>query len=63
MLTITVNGSERKLNIGCRTCVSLDVLMTILESKDQQVTLNGKRIRSLEFAKTTVGGGDTLGLD
>jgi len=61
MLTITVNGSERKLNIGCKTFVNLDVLLKILETDKQQVTLNGKTIRRDEFDKTTVTGGDTLG--
>ena len=61
MLTITVNGSERKLNIGCKTFVNLDVLLEILETDKQQVTLNGKTIRSDEFDKTTITGGDTLG--
>jgi hypothetical protein len=63
MLTITVNESEKKLNIGCRTFVSLDVLLKILEADDQRVTLNGDTIRSHEFGKTTVKGGDTLGLE
>jgi len=61
MLTITVNGSEKKLNIGCKTFVNLDVLLKILETDKQQVTLNGKTIRRDEFDKTTVTGGDTLG--
>ena len=61
MLTVTVNGSERKLNIGCRTFINIDVLLKILETDKQQVTLNGKTIRRDEFDKTTVTGGDTLG--
>ena len=62
MLTITINGSEKRLNIGCRTFVSLDVLLKILEADDQEVTLNGEKIRNHEFVKTSVKGGDTLGL-
>lgn len=62
MLTITVNGHERKLSIGCRTFVSLDVLLKILEADDQEVTLNGATIRCQEFAQTDVKGGDTLEL-
>lgn len=62
MLTIRVNGHEEKLSIGCRTFVSLDVLLKILEADVQEVTLNGEVIRSHEFMKTTVKGGDTLKL-
>jgi hypothetical protein len=62
MLTITLNGRVEKLNIGCRTFVSLDILLKILEADDQEVTLNGETVRSHEFGKTTVTGGDTLGL-
>jgi hypothetical protein len=62
MLTLKVNGSEKKLNIGCRTFVSLDVLLRILESNDHQVTLNGVTIESYEIAKTNVNSGDALEL-
>jgi len=60
MLTIMVNGREEKVSIGCRTFVSLDVLLNILESSAQQVTLNGVTIRSHEFSQTTVNGGDVI---
>ena len=60
MLTIKVNGREEKLRIGCRTSVYLDVLLKILETVAQQVTLNGKTITSREFEKTTVNSGDSL---
>lgn len=60
MLTIKVNGREEKLNIGCRTFVSLDVLLKILEADVQQVTLNGKIISSRECGTTTVQSGDSL---
>ena len=62
MLTITVNGSEKKINIGCRTFVDLDVLLKLLEATGQEVTLNGESIPSYFFTKTTVKGGDSLGL-
>ncbi|GAC1465962.1 MAG: hypothetical protein PVSMB11_01370 [Desulfuromonadaceae bacterium] len=62
MLAITVNGHKKKFSIGCRTFVSLDVLMKILDANDQEVNLNGEAIHRHEFAKTTVNGGDTLGL-
>lgn len=60
MLTIKVNGREEKVSIGCRTFVSLDVLLKIFESDALQVTLNGATIRSHEFSKTTVNGGDSI---
>ena len=60
MLTIKVNGSEEKLRIGCRTSVYLDVLLKILESAAQQVTLNGTTIASSDFETTTVNSGDSL---
>ena len=63
MMTITVNGREQKLNIGCRTFVNLDEMLKILEASDKEVTLNGETIRSKEFVKTPIKGGDTLGLE
>jgi sulfur carrier protein ThiS len=60
MLTITVNGSEEKMNIGCRTFVSLDVLLKILSANDSAVTLNGKKISSSNATSTIVKGGDSL---
>jgi hypothetical protein len=62
MLTITVNGSERKLNIGCRTFISLDVVLNILEASHSPVTLNGKKIGKNDAAITLVKGGDSLAL-
>jgi sulfur carrier protein ThiS len=62
MLTIKVNGREEKLGIGCRTFVSLDVLLKILEADARTVTLNGETVHSREFATTTVNSGDTLKL-
>lgn len=62
MLTIKVNGREEKVNIGCRTFVSLDVLLKIFETDARQVTLNGETIQSREFAQTTVTGGDIVTL-
>jgi len=55
-----VNGQEEKVSIGCRTFVSLDVLLKIFESNAQQVKLNGVTIRSHEFSKTTINGGDII---
>ena len=62
MLTLKVDGCEEKLNIGCRTFVTLDVLLKILETDAQNVTLNGEVVNSIQFAKTDVNGGDILNL-
>ena len=63
MLAIAVNRQEMKLNIGCRTFVDLDVLLKIIEADCRKVHLNGIVIRSHEFGKTTVTGGDSLLLE
>ncbi len=60
MLTIKVNGIEEKMNIGCRTFVSLDELLKLLAVKDTAVTLNGKKVRCQDFAHITVNGGATI---
>ncbi len=62
MLTITVNGREMKLSIGCRTFVTLDVLLTMLKATVQKVILNGTAISRNEFGTTTVNNHDTLKL-
>jgi hypothetical protein len=62
MLTITINGREEKLNIGCRTFISLDVLLKMLSAADTAVTLNGTNINSTHLAGTIVKGGDSLAL-
>jgi hypothetical protein len=49
-----------KLSIGCRTFVSLDVLLKMLEADSREVTLNGETIYIQSFAQTSVKGGDTL---
>ena len=60
MLTISVNGREEKLNIGCRTFASLDVILKILSVADTAVTLNGMKISSNKVDSTIVKGGDNL---
>ena len=60
MFTITVNGHEEDLHIGCRTFVSLDEMLKLLESSAREVELNGKHIQSYEYAKTHVNRGDIL---
>jgi hypothetical protein len=62
MLTITVNGAEEKLNIGCRTFIALDELLGILSAGDSAVTLNGAKISSKNVASILVKGGDSLAL-
>jgi hypothetical protein len=62
MLTITVNGCEEKLNIGCRTFIALDELLRILSAQDSHIALNGTKISSNYAAKTMVKGGDSLAL-
>jgi sulfur carrier protein ThiS len=62
MMTITVNGREEKLNIGCRTFISLGELLRLLSSKNSAVTHNGEIISSNTMENTTVKGGDTLAL-
>lgn len=63
MLTISVNGREKKLNIGCRTFLSLTEVLRILEVKDRKITHNGGAVSCQEFAKITVKAGDTLGIN
>lgn len=60
MLTIAVNGLEKKLHIGCRTFVSLGEILNLLKSKGGQVQLNGKVIPVQKFSKIMVSSGDTL---
>jgi sulfur carrier protein ThiS len=62
MLKIKVDGREQQLNIGCRTFVTLDVLLRILGSNAARVTLNGAVISSNQFETTTVNSGDSLQL-
>lgn len=62
MLTITLNGREEKLNIGCRTFVSLDEILRLLSADDSAVTLNGEIISGNNLADTMVKGGDILAL-
>ena len=60
MFTITVNGHEETMHIGCRTFVSLDEMLKLLESSVKEVKLNDKRILSNEYVKTYVNRGDIL---
>lgn len=60
MLTIKVNGREEELNIGCRTFISLDVLLEVIKAVLPHVTLNGEIISCQQFGNTTVKSGDSL---
>lgn len=60
MLTINLNGREEKLNIECRTFVSLDTLLKILKVDVRNVALNGETVNMAKFARTTISSGDNL---
>ena len=62
MLNLVVNGLKKKMNIGCRTFVSLVEVLHLLNSKSGKVQLNGQLIPGPEFAKIMVSTGDTLEL-
>ena len=64
-MNITVNGAERKLNIGCRTFISITELLHILEVKQYQpvsVRLNGEIIHQQNLLKSVVSNGDDVTL-
>jgi len=60
MLTITVNGTEEKLNIGCRTFIALDELLRVLSANGAPVALNGNVVEPRFATQTIVKGGDSL---
>lgn len=60
MLMIRLNGREEKLNIGCRTFVSLDVLLKSIKAGVNLVVFYGEPVRKLDFPQVTVKGGDVL---
>lgn len=62
MLTIMLNGRKAKLNIGCRTFVTLDVLLGLLSAGDSAVTLNNEQVSGRNAAQTIVKDGDSLAL-
>lgn len=62
MLTVAINGRDKKFNIGCRTFISICEILRLLKSKDQQVLLNGEAIQGHDFARTMVKAGDILDL-
>lgn len=62
MLTIMLNGQKAKLNIGCRTFTTLDVLLGLLSVDDSAVTLNNEKISGRNAAQTIVQDGDSLTL-
>jgi sulfur carrier protein ThiS len=60
MLSLKINGEEKKLNIGCRTFISLVEMLKILKADVEIVTLNDEKINSQNYAQTFVKGGDVL---
>jgi sulfur carrier protein ThiS len=62
-MNVTVNGKERKLNIGCRTFISVIELLNILEVKQDlpvALSLNGEIIHWQNVPGTAVSSGDTV---
>jgi sulfur carrier protein ThiS len=62
MLTIKLNGLEQKLNIGCRTFVSLEELLNLLKTEARGVSLNGTSIHHTTFSEIFIKGGDAIEL-
>jgi hypothetical protein len=62
MLKIKVNGREEKVYIGCRTFVSLDELLKILDTGHTELLHNGTAVEYERFAHTNVYAGDALTL-
>jgi hypothetical protein len=60
MLSLKVNGEEKKLNIGCRTFISLVEMLKILKSDTEIVTLNDVKVENKDYVQTFVKGGDVL---
>ena len=61
-MTITVNGSELNMNIGCRTFTSVSKLLDLLKviNLPSSIELNGQSIDRLDFVSTSVKDGDIL---
>jgi sulfur carrier protein ThiS len=64
MMTITVNGREEKLNIGCRTFVSLAELLSLLRMERQYALaiVNGSSIPHRDFSSSMIKSGDGIRL-
>lgn len=64
-MNITVNGKRRKLNVGCRTFISIIELLNILGVKlDQPFTLslNDKIVHWQNEPRTAVSNGDAIAI-
>lgn len=63
MLSLTVNGKGEKLNIGCRTFISLSELlhqMEVSSSETLNVHINTRNIEPHDFLKLMVSSGDNV---
>lgn len=63
MLTLTVNGKEERLNIGCRTFISLYELLHLLEiptCNKLNIQVNSVGVESREFMLRMISNGDNL---
>lgn len=66
MLTLNINGKEEKLNIGCRTFVSLYELLHLLEMPSDttlSVQVNHETILPRTYVFHTIYSGDQLTID
>ncbi len=66
MLTLTINGKEEKLNIGCRTFISLYELLHLLEvpsGRNVAVQVNTQAIGQRDYMQYTISNGDHLTID
>lgn len=66
MLTLNINGNEEKLNIGCRTFISLYELLHLLEVPSGvplSVKVNTKAIEPRGYMLHNISTGDHLVID
>lgn len=66
MLTLNINGNEQKLNIGCRTFVSLYELLHLLEvpsGESLSVKVNEVAVEPRNFMLHNISTGDHLKID
>ncbi len=66
MLTLNINGTEEKLNIGCRTFVSLYELLHLLKVPSGEalsVKVNKVAVESHKFMLHKISTGDHLVID
>lgn len=66
MLTLNINNVEEKINIGCRTFISLYELLHLLEvpsNKAGSVMVNNEIVEPRKYMLHTVSNGDRLTID